>query len=150
MKKGTVGWREWIALPGLGVEAVKAKVDTGARTSAIHAWKVRHFERDGREHISFCLHPLQDNDSYVVEAEAPLLEMRKVRSSNGQEQRRFVIETEVEISDTRYPIELTLTNRDEMGFRMLLGRQALRRRWLVDPGKSYLTRADADNEGDED
>ena len=143
MKKGTVGWREWVSLPGLGVPAVKAKIDTGAKTSAIHAWKVHHYRNEGVEHLSFFLHPLQDDD-HEIACVARLLDMREVTSSNGMRQKRFVIETELEMGEQRYPIELTLTNRDEMGFRMLIGRQALRKRWLVDPAKSFLTRPDLD------
>ena len=143
MKQGTVGWREWVSLPGLGVPAIKAKIDTGAKTSAIHAWKVHHYRNEGIEHLSFFLHPLQDDD-HEIACVARLLDMREVTSSNGMRQKRFVIETDLEMGEQRYPIELTLTNRDEMGFRMLIGRQALRKRWLVDPAKSFLTRPDLD------
>ncbi|MEN3972807.1 RimK/LysX family protein [Sphingomicrobium sp. XHP0235] len=143
MKQGTVGWREWVSLPGLGVPAIKAKIDTGAKTSAIHAWKVHHYRNEGIEHLSFFLHPLQGDDSEIA-CVARLLDMREVTSSNGMRQKRFVIETELEMGEQRYPIELTLTNRDEMGFRLLIGRQALRKRWLVDPAKSFLTRPDLD------
>ena len=133
-----VGWREWIRLPDLlGDGWVKTKVDTGARTSAIHAWDVRTEERGGRAWVRFQLHPRQHDDSHVVEASAPLVEHREVRSSNGEVELRPVIETTLVLGGDRYVVELTLTKRDQMGFRMLLGRSGLARRALVDPGSSY-------------
>lgn len=133
-----VGWREWVHLPELlDGEWVKAKVDTGARTSAIHAWDVQRFERDGREWVRFQLHPRQHDDAHVVSAEAPLVEEREVRSSNGDVERRVVIETAIALGGEHHRIELTLTNRDQMGFRMLLGRTGMAGRLLVDPGASY-------------
>jgi hypothetical protein len=138
--KQVVGWREWIALPDLGIDRIKAKVDTGARSSSLHAYGLERFRRRGRSMLRFKVHPLQRNHRTVVEAEAELVEMRKVRSSSGAESLRPVIVTEVEIAGQRWPIELTLTRRDAMGFRMLLGRQAVRKRLLVDPGQSFLTR----------
>ncbi|MGG6241206.1 ATP-dependent zinc protease family protein [Nodosilinea sp. AN01ver1] len=133
-----IGWREWVALPGLGVQAIKAKIDTGARSSALHAFAVERFEQGGRAMVRFQAHPLQRNDDVTVTAEAVLLEEREVRNSGGQAELRPVIETQVQVGRAVWTIELTLTNRDEMGFRMLLGRQAVRRRYLVDPGRSYL------------
>lgn len=137
-----VGWREWVWLPDLlpdSADAVKAKIDTGARTSAIHAWDLEPFERDGTAWIRFSLHPRQNDDAHVVQAEAPLVEEREVRSSNGEVERRAVVETTLVIGDERFPIEMTLTKRDQMGFRMLLGRTAMDGRLLVDPGSSYRT-----------
>ncbi len=133
-----IGWREWVALPTLGVSAVKAKIDTGARSSALHAFSVERFEQGGRAMVRFQAHPIQRNDDYMVTAEATLLEERMVRNSGGQAEMRPVIETLVQVGRAVWAIELTLTNRDEMGFRMLLGRQAVRRRYLVDPGRSFL------------
>ena len=133
-----IGWREWVALPDLGVPAIKAKIDTGARSSALHAFDLDRFERNGIPMVRFQAHPVQRNDDYIVTAEAILLEDRLVRNSGGQAEIRPVIETLVRVGGTVWAIELTLTNRDEMGFRMLLGRQAVRRRYLVDPGRSYL------------
>jgi hypothetical protein len=133
-----VGWREWIRLPDLlGDGWVKSKVDTGARTSAIHAWDIRTEERDGRTWVRFQLHPRQHDDLHVVEAAAPLLEQREVRSSNGEVELRPVIHTSLVLGTARHDVEMTLTKRDQMGFRMLLGRTALARRVLVDPGSSY-------------
>ncbi|PZO44778.1 MAG: ATP-dependent zinc protease [Shackletoniella antarctica] len=133
-----IGWREWVALPGLGVHSIKAKVDTGARSSTLHAFSVERFERHGLAMVRFQAHPMQRNDDYIVAAEAPLLDDRIVRNSGGQSELRPVIETSVQVGNSLWAIELTLTNRDEMGFRMLLGRQAVRRRYLVNPGRSYL------------
>ena len=138
-----IGWREWVHLPDLlGDGWVKAKVDTGARTSAIHAWDLEPFERDGETWIRFRLHPRQHDDEHVVQAEARLVEEREVRSSNGETERRAVVETALALGDQRYGIELTLTNRDQMGFRMLLGRTGMARHLLVDPGRSYLLGGD--------
>lgn len=133
-----VGWREWVALPGLGIDGIKAKIDTGARTSAIHAFAIVEFERRGAKWLRFELHPLQRSTRKSVVVEAPLVEYRQVRSSTGQATRRAVIATEIVLGRQRWTIELTLASRDQMGFRMLLGRQALRGRCTVDPGRSYL------------
>jgi hypothetical protein len=135
---GIIGWREWVALPELGVHAIKAKVDTGARSSALHAFELERFEREGIAMVRFQAHPMQRDDRHIVTVEAVLLEERMVRNSGGQEELRPVIETKVQIGSQSWAIELTLTNRDQMGFRMLLGRQAVRRRYWVDPGHSYL------------
>lgn len=134
-----VGWREWTSLPELGIRSVKAKVDTGARSSCLHAYDVRETRRQGRTWLVFKVHPLQQNDRYIVECEAPLLEYRQVKSSNGRRELRPVIQTDIELGGLRWPIELTLTRRDAMGFRMLLGREAVRGRFVVDPGRSYLS-----------
>ena len=133
----TLGWREWAGLPDLGVERIKAKLDTGARKSALHAFDLERFERDGVEMVRFEVHPRQRSSAGAVVAEGAVIDERWVRNSGGQRELRPVIQTTVAIGSRSWPIELTLTRRDEMGFRMLLGRQALRRRALVDPGRSY-------------
>lgn len=133
-----VGWREWLSLPDMGIERIKAKVDTGARTSALHAFALERFEREGAPMVRFEAHPLQRDTSVVVPVEAGLVERRTVRSSSGSETLRPVVRTTVELMGRRWEIELTLIRRDPMGFRMLLGRQAVRGRFLVDPGRSYL------------
>jgi hypothetical protein len=133
-----VGWREWVSLPDWGVPAIKAKVDTGARTSALHAFDIETFEVDGVAMARFAIRPWQDSSSDVVVVEAPLLERRQVRSSSGAAKVRPVVLTTVGLAGRTERVEVTLTRRDEMGFRMLIGRQALRRRFLVDPGRSYL------------
>lgn len=133
-----IGWREWLALPELGITAVKAKIDTGARSSALHAFDIELFERDNLSMVRFRVHPWQRDIATIVAAEAPLVGQRLVRNSGGIETLRPVIITPLELAGQRWPIELTLTARDTMGFRMLLGREAIRRRFLVDPGRSYL------------
>jgi len=132
-----IGWREWVGLPDLGIKSLKAKVDTGARSSSLHAFDLQEFERDGVAWIRFEVHPVQRNDTDSVVAEAPVLEFRSVRSSSGAAERRPVIITHVELLGLTFPVELTLARRDAMGFRMLLGRQAFRGRFLVDAGRSY-------------
>lgn len=134
-----IGWREWISLPGLGVPAIKAKVDTGACSSSVHAFDVSIVEDpQGHAIVRFKLHPYQHTSRVTVAAEAALVEYRRIRSSGGHETLRPVVLVDVELLDQRWPIELTLASRDTMGFRMLLGRQALRHRFVVDPGRSYL------------
>ncbi len=135
--EATVGWREWVALPGLGISAIKAKVDTGARSSSLHACGIEAFEREGEPWVRFRVHPFQRSASPEIEVETPLLEVRRVTTSSGHSGLRPVIRTELELLGDRWPIELTLARRDAMGFRMLLGREALRGRFVVDPGGSY-------------
>ncbi len=135
--KAVIGWREWVALPDLGVDRIKVKIDTGARTSAIHAFDIKPFERNGEKYVSFLLHPVQHHRKPVVACEARVVDERSVTSSNGEREQRYVVETGVKLGDQTWPIEMTLTNRDEMGFRMLLGRRAVRRRFVVDPGSSF-------------
>lgn len=134
-----IGWREWVGLPGLGISAVKAKVDTGARSSALHAFDIEPFRRDGKRFVRFKVHPLQRNLQVTVQAEAELLEYRHVRSSGGHLTWRPVILTSIELLGQHWQVELTLASRDAMGFRMLLGRQAIRGRFAVDSGRSFLT-----------
>lgn len=133
-----IGWREWIGLPDFGVLAIKAKIDSGAQTSALHADSIKIFSRAGRKHVRFTLHPLQKRSDIEIECEVELLEMRKVRSSSGHLSVRPAVILEVALGGIRWPIEVTLVNRDVMGFRMLLGRQAIRKRFLIDCGRSYL------------
>ena len=133
-----LGWREWTALPDLRVRSIKAKLDTGARTSSLHAFRMHRYTVDGREMVRFEIHPVQRSSAATVEVETPVLGERSVRDSGGRVEVRPLIETTLELNGLRWPIELTLTRRDEMGFRMLLGRQALRGRVLVDPAASFL------------
>ena len=133
----TIGWREWVGLPDLGIKTIKAKVDTGARSSTLHAFDLQEFERDGEKWVRFKVHPVQRKSDETAEAEAKVLEFRSVRSSSGKAAVRPVIITNLELLGVTWAVELTLANRDEMGFRMLLGREAFRRRFLVDAGTSY-------------
>ena len=137
-KLAVLGWREWVDLPELGLMHIKAKVDTGARTSALHAFEVRQFDIDGRRRVEFKMHPRQRDTDRVVVCEADVIDERIVRDSGGHMEKRWVIETPVTIGDATWSIEVTLTARDDMLFRMLLGRTAIRRRAVVDPARSYL------------
>jgi hypothetical protein len=131
-----IGWREWVDLPELGLSQIKAKVDTGARSSALHAFDVSYASAQGL--IQFKVHPRQRDTHHTLSITCPLVGKRRVRSSDGHVEIRPVIETIVLLAGIPCPIELTLTNRSMMGFRLLLGRQAVRGRFLVDSGKSFL------------
>ena len=127
-----------MALPDLGIGRIKAKVDTGARSSAMHAFDIETFQRGGIAMVRFKVHPFQHDSRRTVTVETMLFDERNVRNSGGKLDLRPVIETRIELLGKSWPIELTLTNRDEMGFRMLLGRQAVRRQFVVDPGRSFV------------
>lgn len=133
-----IGWREWVALPELGVDRIKVKVDTGAATSALHAVDLEYYHRKDKTFVRFVVHPLQRTTDTEVVSHAPVVEMRPIKSSSGHITERPVIMTEISFAGETWPIELTLINRDVMGFRMLLGRQALRKKFLVNPSRSYL------------
>ncbi len=139
-KKKIVGWREWVRLPDLGIDRVKAKFDTGARTSALHASKIASFTKDGAAYVRFVVHPMQRRRKPEVTCVALVIDFRAVTDSSGRSEERYVIRTMLKLGKSRWPVELTLANRDQMGFRMLIGRQALRRRYLVDPGRSFIVR----------
>lgn len=132
-----LGWEEWVALPGLALPAIKAKVDTGARTSALHAVFIEPFGPAKSRKVRFGVHPIPRRSDVEVTCIAPLVDRREVRSSNGEREERYVIETALRIGEREWPIEITLTNRHMMTYRMLIGRQALGSQILVDPGTSF-------------
>ncbi len=134
-----IGWREWVALPDLGIKMIKVKVDTGARSSSLHAFDLHEFERNGEPWVRFKVHPVQRNTKRTVSAEAKILDKRSIRSSSGKASMRPVIATSVRLLGSVFVAEVTLANRDEMGFRMLLGREAFRNSFLVDAGGSYYS-----------
>jgi len=138
--KKTVGWREWVSLPALDVPRIKAKIDTGARTSAMHAWDIQPFESDGQQWVSFEVHPFQRNNREILRCAALVVDRRSVRSSSGHKEYRYVISTDMMIGGVLHSVEITLTNRDQMGFRLLLGRTAMRGYYLVDPQRSFILR----------
>ncbi len=134
------GWREWVSLPEAGVEWIKAKLDTGARSSAIHAFDLEEFERDGDAWVRYSVHPWQASDEDPVQVESPVLDAREIRSSSGHSEERLVVPMTLQPMGRTITAEVTLSNRDEMGFRMLVGREALRQGFVVDPSRSYLAR----------
>ena len=132
-----LGWREWVSLPELGITWIKAKVDTGARTSALHAFELEPFQREGKDWVRFSVHPLQGENDTIIQCESPVLERRDVTDSGGHLENRPVIETELVLGSLSKRIELTLTDRDTMRFKMLLGRTAMRPNLLVYPSQSF-------------
>jgi hypothetical protein len=137
-QKLTLGWREWVALPDLGLPALKAKVDTGAKTSALHAYYTERYQLDGVDMVKFLIHPIQLNYDFHVECHTPIIDYREVTDSGGHREMRYVIESNIVIGRQQWSIEMTLTNRDTMRFRMLIGRSAMKNRAVVDPEASYL------------
>lgn len=132
-----LGWEEWVALPGLSLPALRAKIDTGAKTSALHAVEVERFGSAELPFVRFSVHPVPDRVDLAVRCEAPLIDERQVASSNGEVETRAVIETLIAIGGRMWTIEVTLTDRANMKSRMLIGRQAIRDGVLVDPGASF-------------
>lgn len=137
--KTIIGWEEWCSFPALGLPAIKAKIDTGAKTSALHAYDITPFTKDGQSHVRFMINPLPKCKKLILQCESPLIEKRTITSSNGEREARYVIQTEFCMNNKTFQAEMTLTSRHKMTFRMLLGRDALRRgKFIVDPSKSYL------------
>jgi hypothetical protein len=132
------GWREWVSLPDAGIDWIKAKIDTGARTSSLHAFHIEEFAREGEEWVRFRVKPWQESQEDTTVVECPVFDRRRVRSSSGHAQQRIVVSLAIRLVDQTIVSEVTLSNRDEMGFRMLIGREALRRGFVVDPARSFL------------
>lgn len=137
-----LGWREWVSLLDFQQTSVKAKVDTGARTSALHAWCVEPFSREGQPWVRFGLHPRQGDTDYSIDCCAPLLDQRQVTDSGGHREMRYVISTRLALGGREFTAEITLTDRENMRFRMLLGREAIKNLYLVDSGQSFLKGGD--------
>lgn len=135
--KYLLGWREKVSLPSLGISEILCKVDTGAKTSALHSFYIDPYKHDGKEMIRFGLHPIQDETDTVLHCQAEVYDRREVTSSNGDKDMRYVIKTTMVLGDQTKEIELTLTNRDTMKFRMLLGRRAMEKEYIVDPSLSF-------------
>ncbi len=135
--KKIIGWREWVSLPEIGIPAIKAKIDTGARTSALHAFKLEPFEAGGLRKIRFGVHPLQKRKDIEIFCIADIIDQRRVKDSSGNIEKRYVINTVVSMGIMQWPIEITLTSRHNMLHRMLLGRSAVKKSLLIDPGRSY-------------
>ena len=137
--KKIIGWKEWVSLECLGLPAIKGKIDTGAKTSALHAFNIENFYIEDVEYVKFEIHPLQKNKSLARTCVARVIDQRMVSDSGGKKEKRFVIKSDISIGDAKLRIELTLTNRDSMAFRMLLGREAVKQaKMLVDVSKSFL------------
>ncbi|MEE8374823.1 MAG: RimK/LysX family protein [Acidimicrobiia bacterium] len=134
----TIGWREWVAMPEFGVSEIKAKVDTGADNSSLHAFNIEWFEREGVSYVSFEIHPRQRKHNPAIMCDAEVVMERKVRNPGGRTQLRPVIRTRLNVAGREFETLINLTTRDEMTFRMLLGRRSIRNEFLVDPGRSYL------------
>lgn len=144
----TVGWREWVYLPELSDLAVKAKVDSGAKTSALHAYFIEPYSNGGAPFIKFLIHPKQHDLMTTRECHAAVLDQREVSDSGGHREIRYVIASTFVLGDQSFTAELTLTDRDSMLFRMLLGRNALRKRYIIDSGRSFLMGGSVDKPPD--
>lgn len=136
--KPMLGWREWVALPEFNISEIKAKIDTGARSSALHAFAIEPYRKGGQQWVMFAVHPIQKHSDTVIECHAPVKDRRMVSDSGGHKQRRYVIETQLILGHSVITAEMTLTNRDSMLFRMLIGRTTMSTRFIIDPHASYL------------
>lgn len=145
-RKILVGWQEWVSLPSLGIPAIKAKIDTGAKTSSLHAFDISSFLCEGEEYIKFFVHPLQGNNSSKIACCAKVIGIRGVMSSNAHVEERYVIKSWMCLGDKKWEIELTLSNRDPLRYRMLLGREALRPHVLINPAKSLCVTRYSNND----
>ncbi len=144
--KIVIGKEEWCALPELGLPAVKARIDSGAKTSSLHAFNIHPFEENGKKYVHFDIHPIQDNRKIIQSCRGLVVDRRSVKSSSGEKENRHVIKTPVTLGEETWDIEVTLTNRDSMGYRMLLGREAMKERVLIDPDTSFCAGERDDDE----
>lgn len=145
-EKSIIGCEEWGMLKLLNIPAIKMRVDTGAKTSALHAFNIELHQEGDREFVTFDIHPLQKTHKIIQKCQADIIDSRIIKSSSGDKQRRLVIVTPLTVGKETWDIQVTLTNRDAMGYRMLLGREAMTNRFLVDPDLSFcagdLSKAD--------
>lgn len=132
-----IGWKEWAALPDLNIPRLKVKMDTGARTSALHTYFIEPFVKDGKEMVRFGVHPLQKTDDPSIICEAQVIDKRRIKNTGGQKEVRYIISTNIKMGEKLFPLELSLANRDAMLFRMLVGRTALKGRFVIDPSKIH-------------
>jgi ribosomal protein S6--L-glutamate ligase len=138
LDKTLIGSEEWCAFPQLGIPAIKARIDSGAKTSALHAINIKTFQKNNEDWLRFDINPIQNNSKSIIHCEAQLVDQRIVKSSSGTREKRYVIRTEIKLGEHNYSIEVTLTNRDSMGYRMLLGREAMVGRLIVDPERRFV------------
>lgn len=138
IEKMMIGWQEWCALPELKLPKIKAKIDTGAKTSALHAFNIKVKTEQGQKFVYFDIHPHQGDSKGSIACKAPVIDQRYVMSSNGHRERRYVIQTQIRLGTESWPIELTLSRRDPLKFRMLLGREAMQQHVIIDPAKKLL------------
>ncbi len=144
--KSVLGWQEWVGLPDLNIGSIKAKIDTGAKTCALHTYFIEPYKKGTENWVKFCIHPVQDDVSTNIECHAKLVDERNVTDSGGHSELRYVIQTKIIITGEVFEAEVTLTDRESMKFRMLLGRNALKRRFIVDSSKSFLSgKGDTEN-----
>jgi len=134
-----IGWKEWVSLPDLNIPAIKAKVDTGARTSALHASRITTLEEASEPWVQFVVQPLRKHPEIEIQCASKLLDRRDIKDSGGHVETRYVIETAVTLGDRTWPVALSLTDRGDMLFRMLLGRTAFEGAAIIHPGRKYLT-----------
>jgi hypothetical protein len=137
-EKTCIGWREWVCLPDLAIPGIKAKIDTGARTSSIHASDIEVVKKKQKRYVRFTVFPLYNNRDISIECQSEIIDERKVTDSGGKSEIRYFIKTDLVIGERRWEIDVTLTNRENMRFRMLLGREALAGKVIIDPRKQYL------------
>jgi len=137
-RSSIVGWREWAVLPDLDIPAIKVKIDTGARTSALHALNIERISVNGSDRVRFLIQPLQRNTAVAIQSDAPLVDIRSVSDSGGHKEKRLVISSTLQMGPINQEIDITLTERKTMLFRMLIGRTALADNVVVDPSGSYL------------